>query len=627
MEWLKLFARFVHVPLTADLERLYAASRLPPGLCESQSLKHFLLCLLLSGLLPACQQAKPAPPSAFRCSGGWFIPPSFHGNPWSQGGDGTHLAFVYEPLFAYLPATGNYQPQLGLSYQIIGRRLTIRLRPEARWHDGRRFSAQDVKSSFLLYWLQGWGGRLKAIETPDATTVSFEWHEPVGPLEIRQVLGRRIQAPAHVFGQWSRPAERLLTQAVQALGPARRYSPAQQKYMEALLLKKSELLQQVYAMRSERPIGTNAYQVAKVSASELVLERYRQSWHRQAEVEQVRILRSSTNDVMWAYLLGGDIDASHASTPPDVASQIQRLNPRVKLLQLPDYADFGFVFNFRRSPLGDRVFRHALARMLDRDRLRQVASYVSLTSDAYQLPLMQRDAAKWVSPALKASLLSYAYQPEQAQAELLAAGYRRSPAGQWLQPDGTPIVLEIAAISGYSDWILASEAAAAELSRFGIPSRVRTFDAALYQQLLRQGEFDLAAAFGFDYKQLIHPGVSLDRLFSPAGYLGKPIGLPLRLPGPDGRLIDLPVSIDTVVNSADPAAVKARVEPLLWLANRELPFLSIYEKRISVFALEGERVRGWPATDDPIWSLSATSIDTVYAYLLSSGRLLPGGPS
>ncbi|HEY9843263.1 MAG TPA: ABC transporter substrate-binding protein, partial [Candidatus Obscuribacterales bacterium] len=485
------------------------------------------------------------------------------------------------------------------------------------------FRSEDVKSSFLIYWLQGWGGRLKRIETPDAHTVSFEWYEPAGPLEIRQVLGRRIQAPAHLFGQWSHPAERLLQQANQILGPTHRYTPAQQRFFENMLSQKSDLLQQAYALRSERPIGTNAYRVSKVTASELVLDRDPTSWHK-ARIDQVRILRSSTNDVMWAYLLGGDIDASHATTPPDVAHQIQTLNPRVRLIQLPDYADFGFAFNFRRPPLGDRVFRQALARLLDRDRLRQVASYYSATSDPYQLPLMQRYASRWLTPGLRASLLSYTYQPDLAGKQLTASGYRRNPDGQWLMPDGKPIALEISAIAGYSDWILASEAAAAELTRYGIPTRVRTFDAALYQQLLRQGSFDLAAAFGFDYKQLIHPGVSLDRLFSPAGYLGKPIGLPPRLRGPDGKLVELPRSINTLVNSADPVAVKAQAQTLFWLANHELPFLSIYEKRISVFALEGERVRGWPAADDPIWSLSSTSIDTVYAYLLSSGKLLPG---
>lgn len=585
------------------------------------------LSLGLLALLPACLASPTNQVSGFRCSGSWFIPPSFHGNPWSQGGDGTHLAFVYEPLFLYLPDSQTYLPQLGLSYKISGKRLGINLRPEARWHDGRPFTSQDVKSSFLIYWLQGWGGRLKKIETPDPHTVQFEWHEAVGPLEIRQVLGRRIQAAAHLFGQWSKPAESLLHSAQQTLGADRRYSQAQQRFYENLQLKKNDLLQAAYALRPPEPIGTNAYQVSKVTSSELVLKRSPHSWHKAARVQEVRILRGSTNDVMWAYLLGGDIDASHATTPPDVAQQIQRLNPRVKLFHLPDFANFGYVFNFRKPPLGDRVFRQALARLLDRDRLRMVGSYYSLTSDSQQLPLMQSDASHWVSPELKAGLLSYTYQPKQAFQALSTAGYTRNTQGQWLTPQGQKIALEIAVIAGYSDWVLASEAVAAELSHVGIPTQVRTYDAALYHQLLRQGQIDLAAAFGFDYRQLMHPGVSLDRLFSQGGYLGMAAGLPVRLTGRKGRPLALQERVETVVGSADAKAARAAAEDLLWLANQQLPFLAIYEKRISVFALEGERVRGWPQGDDPIWSLSSTSIDTVYAYLLSSGRLVPSGPS
>lgn len=585
------------------------------------------LSLGLLALLPACLASPTNQVSGFRCSGSWFIPPSFHGNPWSQGGDGTHLAFVYEPLFLYLPDSQTYLPQLGLSYKISGKRLGINLRPEARWHDGRPFTSQDVKSSFLIYWLQGWGGRLKKIETPDPHTVQFEWHEAVGPLEIRQVLGRRIQAAAHLFGQWSKPAESLLHSAQQTLGADRRYSQAQQRFYENLQLKKNDLLQAAYALRPPEPIGTNAYRVSKVTSSELVLKRSPHSWHKAARVQEVRILRGSTNDVMWAYLLGGDIDASHATTPPDVAQQIQRLNPRVKLFHLPDFANFGYVFNFRKPPLGDRVFRQALARLLDRDRLRMVGSYYSLTSDSQQLPLMQSDASHWVSPELKAGLLSYTYQPKQAFQALSTAGYTRNTQGQWLTPQGQKIALEIAVIAGYSDWVLASEAVAAELSHVGIPTQVRTYDAALYHQLLRQGQIDLAAAFGFDYRQLMHPGVSLDRLFSQGGYLGMAAGLPVRLTGRKGRPLALQERVETVVGSADANAARVAAEDLLWLANQQLPFLAIYEKRISVFALEGERVRGWPQGDDPIWSLSSTSIDTVYAYLLSSGRLVPSGPS
>lgn len=590
-----------------------------------QRMRVLLRSLLTVALLSACTPAKQLEASSFRCSGGWFIPPSFHGNPWSQGGDGSHLAFIYEPLFLYESSDGRYLPQLGTGYQLAPdrRSLTIQLRPDVRWHDGKPFTSADVKATYLLYWLQGWSGSLARIETPDAHTVRFVWQRPIGVLEQRQVLGRRILAPAHLFGKWARAAEPLLAAAAPLQG-RRQLSQAEQDANQRLLLQKTELMQQIYAFRPPLPVGTNAYTLRKVTASELVLERVPDNWHHQARVDEVHILRGSTNDVMWAYLLGGDIDASHAATPPDVAAQILKLNDGVRLINLPDYASFGYVFNLRKPPLQDLALRQAIAHVLDRDVLRTVASYYSLTSDSRQLPLMQRFLPDWIDGHMQ--LTRYDHDEALAARGLEQAGYRRNDNGVWLGHDGQPLHFEIAGIAGYSDWVLASEAAANQLTAFGLPTKVRTYDEALYHQLLRQGSFQIAGAFGLDFRELIHPAITLDRFFSKAGYISAAAGLPPRMPGPDGRLIDLQASVDAIVNDSDPSQTRRRIQNLLWLANHQLPFLEVYEKQISVFVLEGADVRGWPAKQDPIWSLSSQSMETVYAYLLASGRLLPAHP-
>ncbi len=587
------------------------------------------LCMVLIALwaifgLAACQHSAVQTETAFRCSGSWFIPPSFHGNAWSQGGDGTHLHFVYEPLFLYQAADRRYLPQLGTAYSISAdrRQLTVKLRPTARWHDDTPFRSIDVKSSFLIYWLQGWGGALERIDTPDEQTVVFVWQRPFNPVEERQMLGQRIQAPAHLFSKWADTAEKLL-----ARSPRRRLgqepTSAQQKAFEQLLLDKNEQLQLAYAFRPEKPIGTNAYQVSQITASEMVLKRYPRSWHTAVKVPEVRILRGSTNDVMWAYLLGGDVDASHAATPPDVAEQMRKLNPHLKQLNLPDYLNFGYVLNLRQAPFKQLAFRQALAHLIDRDRLRQIASYYSLTSDDRHLPLMAHDAQDWLSPALENTLQHYPHDLQKAEKLLNEAGFKRNAEQNWLSPDGTPLQFEIAVIAGYSDWILASESLASQLTRFGIPAQVRTYDSALYHQLIRNGEFQMAAAFGLDYKVYTQPAFSMDRLFARNGFLSKAAGLPERLPGPAGRAIDLQKSVETLMDNADPQVYRPALNDLLWLANQQLHFLAIYEKRIGVFVQEGERIRNWPAADDPVWSLTAQGLDVTYAYLLSSGRLEP----
>ncbi len=574
---------------------------------------------MIMSALSACADSAPVPDPAFRVSGNWFIPPSFHGNAWSQGGDGTHLPFVYEPLFLYQPADKRYLPLLGLSATVSPdrRRFTVKLR-QAKWHDGEPFTSEDVKSSFLLYWLQGWGGSLTSIETPDPQTVIFNWRYPYSAIEERQMRVQRIQAPMHLFQDWVEPAKQLLAERLKIADLPE--GEANNTRYEALLVKKSELLQKAYAYRPEKPIGTNAYQIDKVTASEMVLKRYAQSWHPHVSVPEVRILRGSTNDVMWAYLLGGDVDASHAATPPDVAAQMKALNPRLRQMNLPDYLNFGYVLNRRNPPLSDPTFREAFAILLDRDRIRRIAAYDSLTSDDYHLPLMQQDAPEWMTPDFLAQLKRYPHDPKRAESLLQTAGYTRNEQGQWLMPDGQPIRLEIAVIAGYSDWVLASESAAAQLTRFGLPAQVRTYDSALYFQQLRGGGFQIAAAFGIDYKMYTHPGVSLDRLFAKAGQLSKAAGLPERLTSQFGES-DLQHDVETVMSGANPVKSKLATQRLLWLANHELPFVAMYEKKIGVFVQEGERVQNWPPASDPVWSLTAMGLDATYAYLLSSGRL------
>jgi peptide/nickel transport system substrate-binding protein len=563
--------------------------------------------------------------SSFRCSGSWFLPPSFHGNVFSQGGDGTHIPFIFEQPFLYIPASKVFEPQLALEAQTApdGLSQTWKLRSNVTWHDGQPFTSEDVRSTFLLYWLQGWGGRLKAIETPDPYTVIFQWRKPLNFREAQEVKVRRIQAPAHIYSKYAQKAQRLLQQASTLPVSDQALSPTQQQLFESIQLQKADALKELYQFRPEKPIGTNAYQFEKVTASELVLTRYQKSWHPHASVPKVRILRGSTNDVIWAYTLGGDLDASHSATPQDVAEQILKLNPKVRFLQQPDYMGFGYALNRHLAPLDNATVRQALAHLLQQDTQRQIASYYSLTSDTYHLPLMSQYATDWIDEDFKKALQPYPFSTAQAETLLKSAGYTRDTHQQWQTPEGTPLQIEIAAIAGYSDWVLASEAYAAELTRFGIPTQVRTYDAALYYQLLRQDKFQVAAAFGYDFKMFPHPGSTMDRYFSQNGMISKASGMPEIVKLANGQNAVLQRLVEKVINGTDTLSVKTDIGALLSLANRDLPFLNVYDKQLGIFVLEGERVKGWPLQKDPRWSLSAVSMDTVYAYLLSSGTLQP----
>ena len=64
-------------------------------------------------------------------------------------------------------------------------------------------------------------------------------------------------------------------------------------------------------------------------------------------------------------------------------------------------------------------------------------------------------------------------------------------------------------------------------------------------------------------------------------------------------------------------------EKLAYITNEYLPIMPFLEKVLPIYYIDGENVTGWPAKDDPIWSLAPGAIERLYILLLSEGQLRP----
>lgn len=560
----------------------------------------------------------------FRCPGGWFIPPAFHGNPYAPGGDGTHMHFIWEKLFMLVPATDEILPQLADSYHLSEDRqaLEIKIKSGINWHDGQLFSSADVKTSFLVRYCLGWGQTLAGIETPDARTIRFHWRKPFSLLEQKEIFNEKIMAPHHHFAAIAAGVEEIIAQQIKIpLLPTDR-NESEKLLQQALMMKKSDLMKRIYAYRPVEPVGTGPFKFSFVTASDLGLVHFKQ--HRDAarcSIDEIRLLKAASNDITWAYLIGGELDAGHPATSQDVTEQIMRLNPKVRLILPSDYGEFGFVLNGRRPPLSDPVFRKALARGIDRDMVRTISYYYAKTSDALHCGVLASLQNRWLDAEVRSSLTPYEYDPAAFHAQLQTAGYQRGPEGRYTLPDGTPIKLEIAVIAGSSDWILACESIANQLQTLGISAGIRAYEPSLYHQVVGNGDFDLAANFGTDYRAYAHPLPSFNRYFSPQGYLRIAAGLPSQFQGSEGGTVDVQLLLGDLSQAAEPLAIRKTVGTLARFANAQLPFLNMYEKKLMVFVVDGGRVSGWPDNDDPIWSASSGGLETVYSFLLATGRV------
>lgn len=538
---------------------------------------------LLGLLLAGC--AAQAPQTGILCTAGeWDMPPAYHGNPWAPGGVGVARSFVFEGLFDYIPEGKQLIPRLGRSFEETPEKLTVHLEPNVRWHDGHAFSSADVAATFQIGFLKGlevWY-YLDHIETPDPLTVNFHWRRP-SPTNGLLALTEPIVSPAHLNQQH--------LQTLQSL-------PHEEGQRDATAeAARRELL---FAERPPLPMGTGPFRVRKVTASDMVLDRF-ENYYRsdKMHLNGVRIARWGRNEVIWSYLYAGQLDAISPACPFDVAQEILRRNPSLSVRKPSDMNEMGLVINCREQPLRNLPFRQGLAYGLDRDAIRQLACPAGDTSQGLSLGLVPSQADEWLGEHYSSGLTRYSLDRDKAR--------------KLLQNPGRE--LEIMAPAGFTDLALLAEAAASQFNQLGVPTSVRLVQGELYAQLMNEGKFDIAAVFGAQMGPTVHPSTSEGRFFAADAQLEKASGLQ-RSRQAQEWVAELRVSMD-------PNRARELTGLLARQQNESVSFIPCFEKRLMVFVQNGPRLEGWPAEDSPLWSAAPLGVERLYCSLAVQGYLRP----
>jgi len=539
----------------------------------------WLLLLLLGG----CSHI-PEAKGFLLTAGDWDMPPAYHGNPWAPGGVGVARSYVYDPLFDYIPEGQQFLDRLGQSYSESpdGQSLTVRLKPTARWHDGRPFTARDVEATFQIGFLRGleiWH-YLKSIEVVDDHTVTFHW-KLLSPTNRLLALTEPIVS-----------AEHLVYDSLQEVRKLERRDGKRDLKLEAA---RRELL---FAERPALPIGTGPFRLVKVTSSDMILERFA-DYHAadQVKLRGVRIARWGRNEVVWSYLYAGQLDAISPACPFDLAQEVLRRNPDMQMRTPSDMNEMGLVVNCRQAPLSQKSFRQTLASSLDRDNIRRLACAPGDTSPGSSLGVVPSLAEEWLGADFAGQLQSYPYDPKKSLQ---------------VKPERT---LEIMAPAGFTDLALLAEAAASQWTQFGIPCSVRLVQGDLYANLLQEGKFDLAAVFGAQMGRTVHPSTSMGRFFSPNAQLEKASGLP--------HDAEAALWVQQLRLEMDPKKARELTRKLALRQNERVSFIPCFEKRLMIFVQEGPRVVGWPPANSPLWSAAPLGVENVYCSMIVHGHLRP----
>jgi peptide/nickel transport system substrate-binding protein len=346
---------------------------------------------------------------------------------------------VVETLLFQDPWTGKLTPRLAATVDVKPDALTLRLRPNLRWHDGKPLTSADV--AFTI-------GLARDPKIGADQRIDFE---PVSAVEIPDA--------ATVVLHLARPAP-LLPQALAHLGilPIHMYQGKDVRRAEA----------------SRAPVGTGPFRfVSWRQGEELVLERNPDYWGPKAHLARLRFRFIRDRQVAYELYLRGEIDLLW-SVPPQHFDEV-RAEPRLVGHRIYDWtprAYFFIVWNCEHGRLADARVRRALALLVDRARFDRIAFL------GHARPITGPFAPG--TPSYDASVPPWPFDPAAAKKLLEEVGIK-SMKLTFLATAGSRTVEQLAT--------LLKE----DLALAGITLEVATVDFAVQLDRLRRHAFDASA--------------------------------------------------------------------------------------------------------------------------------------
>lgn len=363
-------------------------------------------------------------------------------------------AGIYEPLLIFNPLQGEYVPWLATSYKFNddATTLTLSLRNNVLWSDGQSLGTDDVQFTFELLQrfpaldTQGLWQSLDHITTTD-NDIQFHCIRPC--FSGLERIAHQVIVPEHIWRDIEDPLGYQNPNPI-ASGP---FTEITQFSSQCWTIEKNPYYWQ--------NLGIQGLQFPALPSNEqatLALLQDEVDWAGNfiPAIDRIFVEKNSEDHHYWFPLLGASV------------------------LLYP---------NHQRPPFDDIRVRKAISYAIDRELLVKVAlhnyskpadeSGLSSAYDKWKTPLWD-NREKWTE-----------FNPQKAFALLEESGWIRDKRGK-LYKENQPFILEIAVVSGWSDWVRAAQVIARSLQNIGIDAVVKNQDFGSWFQNLQLGQFDLS---------------------------------------------------------------------------------------------------------------------------------------
>lgn len=469
------------------------------------------------------------------------------------------LAGVYEPMFVFNSIQSKQVPWLAVSYEWLDGNRTLRVttRDSVLWSDGRPFSAKDVEFTFRLTKRfpaldrRGVWGFLSGVTARDERTVDFTFQRVFIP-GFDEIAAQQI-VPEHIWKDVKDPV----------------------------------------TFANEHPVATGPFTEVNVFRDQIYeLGRNPHYWQKgKPAITALRFPAYPSNDRANLALVFDEIEWA-GNFIPAIERVFVKRNPEHHSYWFPLTAGVVYLYaNTTRAPFDDVNVRKALSMSLDRPLMVDVAAFrythpsdatgMSASYDAWRDTLSDAESA-WVK-----------YDLPRANAILDSLGYKRGADGVRRLKDGKPMRYDVLCVSGWSDWVRASQIIARNLRAAGVEATVKTYDFGAWFQKVQEGDFDLSIGWSIEGPAPYH----LYRWLMSSATI-KPLGQPsagnwhrYSSPAADRAL-------EAFEAAADPAEQRRLSSRLQRLFAAEAPAIPLYPNP-SWAEFNTARIEGFPTAANP----------------------------
>jgi peptide/nickel transport system substrate-binding protein len=340
-------------------------------------------------------------------------------NMFSPNAEDPTNGMIYEPLFFYDTAkSGSVQPWLGTSFAWSngGKTVTVQLRRNVQWTDGKPFTSTDVVYTFDLAIknkaVNKFGLPLASVKADGQYAVTINFATPAYS-DAYYALGRVEILPQHIWQSISDPTTTL----------------------------------------NEHPVGTGPYELSSISGETMTFTANPHYYFPGLpKFKTIRFLSYNSNTSSDAAIENGTIDWA-GSYIPDIQKLYLAKNPKYAVSDIPLSTAF-LVPNLATGPTANLAVRQAISDALNR-------SYISNTVyNGYASPT---NPEALILPNYKAQL-----SPSLAGASF--GSPNAALAKSTLQRAGVkiPLSLTVDMVSGYTDYLSDLQIIQQELKPAGI---------------------------------------------------------------------------------------------------------------------------------------------------------------